>query len=75
MMPEVRPPTTADVAAVVGVPTWRKRRHGILPERTISGVWFGSYGPERSDVTCRPLRTKRKPETQQTQSRARRHLP
>lgn len=39
-------------------PTWRERRGGILPERTIFGDWFGSYGPDRSGTVGRPRRKK-----------------
>jgi len=48
---------------VVQRPTWRARRRGTLPERTILGEWFGSYGPEPSGVMSRkpPKRRKTKP--------------
>lgn len=42
-------------------PTWRERQRGVLPERTIFGDWFGSYGPERSGVVARKPRSKSRP--------------
>jgi hypothetical protein len=47
-------------AQLVQRPTWRERRHGISPARTVFGDWFGSYGPERTGVAPKPRRKKRR---------------
>ena len=45
---------------VVQRPTWRQRRRGTLPQRTIFGDWFGSYGPEPSGTMSRKPTKRRK---------------
>jgi hypothetical protein len=46
---------------VVQRPTWRERRRGTLPERTIIGRLFGSWGPELGGTPSRkPKRPNRR---------------